>query len=269
MHCNTNENYFTDVMGILHQKVIDFNSTFSSVITPKILIKYLPHASHDSLGHVGANSITTSSKGCITSMACGRQYIDTLDPVKMSNYEFTKTKLHQFNQDIVQTPQDHISIDLIGPYNTTSQGNSYALTAACNLTCYFMTTPIPDKKTVAVAIHLFLEIMLKFSLPWILHSDNKTEFKSKPILQLTQQLGIKKTYISPQHPQANGKLKSSHRLIKYSIWKFTIDGMLEWDELLPYATAALQGVLPGFSQLFILWMWPISIPSYSLLTAKT
>ena len=27
MHCNMNKNYFTDAMGILHKKVIDFNST--------------------------------------------------------------------------------------------------------------------------------------------------------------------------------------------------------------------------------------------------
>ena len=74
-------------------------------------------------------------------------------------------KPHYINlhQDIAQTPQDHISIDLIGPYNITSQGNLYALTTVCNLTSYFMTTLIPDKKTATVAIHLFLEIMFKFS----------------------------------------------------------------------------------------------------------
>ena len=88
--------------------------------------------------------------------------------------------------------------------------------------------------------NLFLEIMLKFSFPRILHSDNGTEFKSKLIEHLTQQCGIKKTYISPQHPQANGKLESSHGFIKECIWKFSIDGTLEWDELLPYATATFN-----------------------------
>ena len=34
MHCNTKENYVTNAMGILHKKVIDFNSTFSSVVIP-------------------------------------------------------------------------------------------------------------------------------------------------------------------------------------------------------------------------------------------
>ena len=48
------------------------------------------------------------------------------------------------HQDIAQTPQDHISIDLLGPYNITSQGNTYALTAVCNLTGYLLTTLIKD-----------------------------------------------------------------------------------------------------------------------------
>ena len=64
------------------------------------------------------------------------------------------------HQETTQTLQDHISIDLMGPYNTTSQGNAYTLTAICNLTGYLMTTPISDKKTLTVARHLFLEILL-------------------------------------------------------------------------------------------------------------
>ena len=79
--------------------------------------------------------------------------------------------------------------------------------------------------------------MLKFSFQRILHSNNGSEFKSKLTEHLTKQLSIKKTYIYPQHPQANGKLESSHRFIKDYIQKFSRDGTLEWDELLPYASA--------------------------------
>ena len=57
-----------------------------------------------------------------------------------------KPNFIDLHQDIAQTPQDHLIIDLLGPYNITSQGNSYALTAVCNLTGYLMTTSIKDKK---------------------------------------------------------------------------------------------------------------------------
>ena len=66
------------------------------------------------------------------------------------------------HQEITQTPQDQLSNDLMGPYNTTAKGNTYALTGIGNLTGYFMITPIPDKKTLTVAIRLCWEILLKF-----------------------------------------------------------------------------------------------------------
>ena len=123
--------------------------------------------------------------------------------------------------------------------------------------------PTPDKKTTTVAVHLFLEIMLKFGFPGELHSDNRTEFKFKLTEHLIQQLGIMKAYISLQHPQANEKLESSHRFIKDCIWKFLIDGTLEWDELLPYATAAFNWLPNEHSQEslhFFLQMQSISTP---------
>ena len=48
------ENHLWDAIGILHKKVINCNNILSFVVVPQILIKYLLHASHDSLGHVGS-----------------------------------------------------------------------------------------------------------------------------------------------------------------------------------------------------------------------
>ena len=144
------------------------------------------------------------------------------------------------HQEIAQAPQYYLLIDLTGTYNTTAQGNTYAVTTICNLTSYLMTTTIPNKKTLTVAIHLFSEILLKFGFPRILHSDSGTEFNSKHIEYLAQELGIKKTYISPCHTQSNGKLESSHRFLMDCIQKFSNDGILEWEQLLLYAKAAFN-----------------------------
>ena len=76
--------------------------------------------------------------------------------------------------------------------------------------------------------------------PKILHSDNGAEFKPKLIEHITQHLSVKKTYISPCHSQANGKLESSHWFIKDCIWNFLIGGTVWWDQLFPYMTAAFN-----------------------------
>ena len=115
-----------------------------------------------------------------------------------------KPHFMNFHQDIAQTPQDDISIDLLGPYTITFQGKSYALTTVCSLTGYLMTSPIKDKKTTTVVMYLLWDIMLKFGFPKKLHSDNGTELISKLIEHLSQPLGIKRTYITPHHLQANG-----------------------------------------------------------------
>ena len=125
---------------------------------------------------------------------------------KCQNMNLQKPNYINLHQEMAKIPQDHLLVDLIGPYNTTTQVNTYALTSICSLTGYLMTTPIPDKKTSTVDVQLFLEIFLKFGFPRTLYYDNRTEFKLKLIEHLTQQLGVKKTYISPYHPQSNGKL---------------------------------------------------------------
>ena len=90
-----------------------------------------------------------------------------------------------------------------------------------------------------VATQLFSDIKLKFGFPRILHSDNGMEC-------LSQQHGIKR-HISPWHPQANRKLESSHTFIKDCICKFSTD-VMEWDQMLPYASPAFNWFLNQHSQ---------------------
>ena len=111
-----------------------------------------------------------------------------------------------------------------------------------------MTWPIKSKKTMTVATHLFSDIMLKFGFPRKLHSYNGIEFKSKLIEHLSQQFGIKRLISPLTTPEANGKLESSHRFMKDCIWKFSLDGVTERDQLLPYATVAFNWFLNEHSQ---------------------
>ena len=111
------------------------------------------------------------------------QYVRLCHKCQIMNFQ--KPQFINLHQYIVKTPQDHISTDLLGPYNITSQGNSYTLTAGCSLTGYLIMIPIKDKKTMTVVTHLFSDIMLKFGFSILLNSDNGMEFKSKLIEYLS------------------------------------------------------------------------------------
>ena len=108
IHCSKNNNYFTYAMG-----TIDSNSIFSAVVIPQILIKRLLQTSHNSLGYTGAMKLYHFIKRlyCFQGMRKKIQYIRLCHKCQIINL--------QKHQDIAQTPHNHISIDLLGPYNVT------------------------------------------------------------------------------------------------------------------------------------------------------
>ena len=57
LHCSKKKITSQMPWAFYTKNIIDFNSTFLSVVVPKILIKYLLHTFYDSLGHVGANKL--------------------------------------------------------------------------------------------------------------------------------------------------------------------------------------------------------------------
>ena len=64
--CSKHDKHFVDATGILHKNVFDFNSKFSAIFISQILIKYLLHVSHNSLGHVRATTLYHILKSSIT-----------------------------------------------------------------------------------------------------------------------------------------------------------------------------------------------------------
>ena len=87
----------------------------------QVLIAYLLHASHDSLGHVGATKLYHFLKQLYYFKGMRKklhQYVRSCNKCKIMNLQ--KPRFIDLHQDIVQTPHDHLSIDLLGPYNTTS-----------------------------------------------------------------------------------------------------------------------------------------------------
>ena len=87
-------NYLVDATGILHKKVIGFNSTFSALGILQILIKYLLHALHNSLGHVGATKLYQFLKWLYYFEGISRTIYQYVVMPHMSNFEFTETTFY-------------------------------------------------------------------------------------------------------------------------------------------------------------------------------
>ena len=69
-------------------------------------------------------------------------------------------------------------------------------------------------------------------------SDTGTEFKNKPMEEVSKELGVEyKIYSPPDRPQSNGRVESFHYFLKACIAKH-IAPQLEWDDIVPLTCAA-------------------------------
>ena len=66
--------------------------------------------------------------------------------------------------------------------------------------------------------------------PRYIVSDNGTEFKNSLMDQILQQLGIKRIFSAPYHPQSNGKLEVFHKYLKPTLKKLCEKDPSNWDK---------------------------------------
>ena len=93
--CNKYDNYFIDSLGILYKQVIDFNIIFSAIVVLQSLIKYLLHASHDLVGHVGVIKLYHFLKQLLLLSRHEKKIASICEILsQMSNHELIRPKLY-------------------------------------------------------------------------------------------------------------------------------------------------------------------------------
>ena len=66
-------------------------------------------------------------------------------------------------------------------------------------------------------------------------TDRGIEFKNKILNEVFDQLGIKRLFFNPFHPQGNAKVKMCINFLKRTITRFLDNSDLEWDEIFLFA----------------------------------
>ena len=136
------------------------------------------------------------------------------------------------------SPMDFICMDLIGEFHPPTRcGHRFALTACCMLTGFTWCVPLKTKTADEVVTAYKNHIACPFGGSMKILMDNGTEFKNKLFKEVVAKLGTEMSIHSPPYrPQSNGKIEGFRRFLKACITKHINYG-LEWDELMPMATA--------------------------------
>jgi hypothetical protein len=208
-------------------------------ISPTLKLKILQEH-HDSVlgGHRGMNKTYEAikvhyhwpnMKGEIEEYVrkCEKCQVNKLlRPQNKAPMEITTTAKHPFEK---------CAVDIVGPLTETMSGNKYILTFQDDLSKFLVAIPIPQQDAETVAKHFVLEIALRFGAPAQLLSDQGTNFLSDLFKNMCRMLRIKKIQTTPVHPESNGGLERSHRVLAEYLRHYVSEDQTNWDLWVPYA----------------------------------
>ena len=95
-------------------------------------------------------------------------------------------------------------MDFLGLLPESTNRNSYVLVLTDYFTRYTEAYAFPNQEAKTVAYKLVNDFFFRYSLPEQLHWDQGRQFESDVIKEVTAMLQIKKTLMSPYHPQYDG-----------------------------------------------------------------
>ena len=220
--------------GIVYRLWYEDKRTSECVLVPEVL------QAHDYSGHNGFRRTYNAMK---------RQYY--WQGMRKDILRHCK-KCHQCalqNQGTGEAGFDHFSVpsllieficmDLVGPISPqTSKGNKYLLTVIDMLTGYTIAVPIVDKRSETVCKAYRDSVYCIFGGSSRILTDNGTEFKSKEMKRICDELEIKQVFSPVYTPQSNGRLEGLHRFLKACIAKHIRGTDVEWDDLIPLEVSA-------------------------------
>jgi hypothetical protein len=134
-----------------------------------------------------------------------------------------------------QQPFEKCCLDIVGPLTETQAGNKYILTFQDELSKFLVAIPIPRQDAETVAREFVKHIILKLGTPSKLLTDQGANFLSEIFRNTCKLLKIKKLQTTPFHPESNGSLERSHRVLKEYLRHYINEDQSNWDEWIPYA----------------------------------
>ena len=135
---------------------------------------------------------------------------------------------------------ERVAMDLLDMSVTTSRGNRYILVIVDCFTRWTEAFPLPDKTAQSVADAFFNQVVCRFVMPAVIHSDQGREFENKILQELCLIGGSHKTRTAPYHPESDGMVERFNRTLLMMLAMFAGKNRDDWDDLLPAVMMAYR-----------------------------
>ena len=110
--------------------------------------------------------------------------------------------------------------------------------------------PLPDKTAQSVAHAFFNQVVCRFGMPSVIHSDQGREFENKIMQELRLLGGSHQTRTTPYHPESDGMVERFNMTLPMTLAMFAGKNRDDWDDLLPAVMMAYRSSVhesTGFS----------------------
>ena len=142
---------------------------------------------------------------------------------------------------LVEIPFDRVAMDLIGPFDRSTQGYRFILVLIDYATRYPEAVSLRNISTKSVAQALF-QIIPLVGIPKEILTDQGTSFMSRTLRELYELLGMQSIRTSVYHPQTDGLVEQFNRTLKSIFRKFVHDDSRNWDRCLVHLLFAVREV---------------------------
>jgi transposase InsO family protein len=151
---------------------------------------------------------------------------------------------------IVLEPFEKWAMDFVGPFNPPSDHKSYIMICTDYVTKWVEDRAVTRATKQVVVDFIFEEIFARYSTPREIVLDGGSEFTSHMIGKSMQKYGVKHRVKTPYHPQENGKVESTNKVLENILKKTVAIHCQDWAQKLPKALWAYRTIwrnTTGFS----------------------
>ena len=209
------------------------NNGSSRLFIPKSLVPrvlMICH-SHKLAGHPGVRKAQNLISKNYFWKHCRRdakEFVLNCDVCQLSRGNVMKhVPLELYPSDLM--PFQCVSMDKMGPFPRTTNGNRYILVFVDYLSRYTEIVPVKDRKSTSVAEALRRRILTPHGCPQTLLSDNALEFTSELFRKLCEYYQIKKVNIVAHKPSSNGLVERTNRKIVEVLRTLVTPKTGDWD----------------------------------------
>ena len=229
--------------GLLYRYALDHSKDFCALVIPKAWRYTILVETHDKMGHQGNNRTYSLIKQQYYWKGMAKDVKDYIQRCPACRQEKAQVQSYPLHMtEIPDRPFDKIAMDLVTDLTESNKGNKHILTITDLLTGWPEAILILNKSADTITKAFIRHYLPRHMCPRFILSDNGTEFKNQIFDKVTKDLGIKRIFSAPYHPQSNGKLETFHKFLKPTLKKICAEDQDNWDDYVEQVLGTYRGV---------------------------